>query len=520
MGIPAYYKTLIMKIPHAVLRRAPSAATALAVDMNCMIYHVLREPAMAATSYPGEDGRLIWERRLQEEVCKYLLHVWRNAGAPAHVYVALDGVVPFAKIKQQRFRRFKSAAERANAADTGGTPAWDTNAITPGTAFMKAMGDSLRVTGSSHGWKISDTDEPGEGEHKVLQWLRSQKLPAGSVLIYGLDADLILLSLLAGDTLGDEYPMYLMREALDFGKLAPRGGVGESEHAELCFFQLRELKKALQRGQNWSRVQLYDYIFAMSFCGNDFLPTGLSLRMRDKGHAIMMDCLMELWKHNIHLVLWSADGKQALPCKQGLLAFAEWMEEQEERLIRTTIQNKFSAPLGQSEDDNLPLRELAERPLIRETEHGLHLKKDWESTYARLALGDDDPEHRKACVAEFWRGWCWILEYYQGLPVDKEWVYAQGYPPTWRDIRSFFVLPIEGWKERPTLLPQQQLALVLPLSSWSLCMKTPYRDLPAHLPQFWPQFFSLESFGKRLGWECEPRIPMLTPERLRKTYMN
>jgi 5'-3' exoribonuclease 1 len=509
MGIPAYYKTLITKIPHAILRRTPNAVSALAVDMNCMIYHILREPQMVKHVYPGEDGRIAWERKLHDEVCKYLEHVWRCAGSPGHVYVALDGVVPFAKIKQQRFRRFKSAAERASSGSAD--PVWDTNAITPGTDFMRNMGAALKEIGSKHNWLISDTEEPGEGEHKVLDWLRNNKLPEGAVVVYGLDADLILLSILAGHHLGENYPIYLMREALAFGQLVRSDETGQ---AELCFFQIASLLKALQKGQAWSQEQLYDYIFAMSFCGNDFLPTGLSLRMRDKGHAIMLDCLVDLWKADQHLV--SFEGNRAVPNAEGLKAFVNWMVREEERLIVTTIRNKFSAPHGENEEDNRVLSERAEKPLIQETESGYRLQRSWEDAYNRLALGDSDPAHRKQCVGEFWKGWCWILSYYQGLPVDREWVYAQGYPPTWRDLARWFQLPSEVPPPRETLLPQQQLALVLPLSSWSLCMKTPYRDLPGRLPQFWPQGFSVESFGKRLGWECEPRIPMLTPERLRQ----
>jgi 5'-3' exonuclease len=117
MGIPSYYRTLITKIPHAIQRTAPKGVSTLVVDMNCMIYHVLREPKMMATQYPGIYESLRWERILQDEVCTYLLHIWRSAGSPVHVYIALDGVVPYAKIKQQRFRRFKSAAARPNRGD-------------------------------------------------------------------------------------------------------------------------------------------------------------------------------------------------------------------------------------------------------------------------------------------------------------------------------------------------------------------------------------------------------------------
>lgn len=140
MGIPSYYRTLITKIPQAIQKVAPVNTRTLVIDMNCMIYHVLREPKMLGIPYPGTNnpGCPAWERTLQDEVCTYLTHIWRAAGAPVHMYVALDGVVPYAKIKQQRFRRFKSAAAKA---PTGSEEQWDTNAITPGTIFMKNMGD-------------------------------------------------------------------------------------------------------------------------------------------------------------------------------------------------------------------------------------------------------------------------------------------------------------------------------------------------------------------------------------------
>ena len=504
-----------MKMPHAIKRSAPHGVQTLVVDMNCMIYHVLREPTMLAEKYSA-DSSVVWERKLQAEVCSYLEHIWKSAGSPLKVYVALDGVVPYAKIKQQRFRRFKSAALRSGSSDE----AWDTNAITPGTEFMRAMGSALKITGLKHGWTISDTDEPGEGEHKVLQWLRSASLLAGPIVVYGLDADLILLSLLAGvtglpgDRLGQ--PIYLLREAMAFGKLVRLQG---SEEVDLCFFQVDTLRSSLERGKPWTTQQLYDYIFGMSFCGNDFLPTGLSLRIRDEGHSILLSGLHSLWSSGKHLVSFSEDNNSiAKPNPEGLLAFSTWIMAQEERLILTTVKRKMTARFGENDDDNLPLKEQAEKPLVEGTPERLRLRNDcWESKYAKLALGSDDILHKKARVAEFWKGWCWILDYYQGLPVDLEWVYSAGYPPTWKDLCSYFTLPdtVAPSDNFVALQPKEQLALVLPLSSWNLLLQTGFRDLPAAVPQYWPNKFGYETFAKRFGWECEPMIPMLTPACMR-----
>lgn len=509
MGIPSYYRTLILKIPHSIQKTAPTDTKALVVDMNCMVYHVLKEPSMSSITYPGEEGRYTWESRLQKEVCSYLTHIWRSSGSPLQVYVALDGVVPYAKIKQQRFRRFKSATLREPGA-------WDTNAITPGTTFMASLASELRKTGSKYGWILSDTEEPGEGEHKVLKWLYNASLSCGSVVIYGLDADLILLGLLAGERFGEANPIFLLRESQTFGKLVRNAG--NAEHAELGFFKLSELRKTLPGpGIEWTKQNLYDYIFGMSFCGNDFLPTGLSLRIRDEGHSILLSALHDLWKSKKNLVIFD-NIDIARPSPDGLLHISKWFLRQEPNLIMSMIKKKMTARHGENADDNLPLIEQAERPLIYTNDSGYsNLKNDWQSIYTTLALGDTDIECRKTCVINFWKGWCWILDYYQGLPVDLEWVYSNGYPPSWSDLIEFFSIskePIQ-WTIRTPLKPQEQLALVLPLSSWGLLMKTQYRLLPIRLPQYWPQGFHLETFGKRFGWECEPMIPLFTPARLR-----
>jgi len=169
------------------------------------------------------------------------------------LYLAVDGVAPRAKMNQQRSRRFRSSREAEELAATilardGQLPdassRFDSNCITPGTDFMLKLGIAMTKwiefkQQSDPFWKngadvvFTGPDVPGEGEHKVMDYIRASKLdyysrlnnntwsdgivqehmekegegegehakphlhwePNLTHVLYGLDADLIMLGL-------------------------------------------------------------------------------------------------------------------------------------------------------------------------------------------------------------------------------------------------------------------------------------------------------------------------------------
>jgi len=133
-------------------------------------------------------------------------------------FMAIDGVAPRAKMNQQRGRRFRSAhtaAEQMKQAISRGETLpseerFDSNCITPGTPFMVRLQSELEYfvadkMSNDPLWTkvqviLSGHQVPGEGEHKIMDYIRYMKSRPGynphtRHCLYGLDADLIMLGL-------------------------------------------------------------------------------------------------------------------------------------------------------------------------------------------------------------------------------------------------------------------------------------------------------------------------------------
>lgn len=137
-------------------------------------------------------------------------------------------------MNQQRARRFKTkkaALEAAEAAAMRGEPPpdtepFDSNCITPGTEFMDRLIAHLRFfirkkIAEDAEWQrpvviLSGPDVPGEGEHKIMEYMRIRKaspeyMPNERHCMYGLDADLVMLSLVT-----HEPRFCLLREVVSY----------------------------------------------------------------------------------------------------------------------------------------------------------------------------------------------------------------------------------------------------------------------------------------------------------------
>ena len=188
------------------------------------------------------------------------------------------------------------------------SPEWDTNAITPGTLFMNKLSVKLKSyykNKTNIKIIISDSNIPGEGEHKLLEHLRNNYTDKETNIIYGLDADLIMLCLIA-----NKPNIYLLRETVEFDNRIHVDGF------KFLYLSIDNLKKNLLSEilerlgeiyltQDQKDKIINDYIFLSFILGNDFIPHSPSVGIKNKGIDLLLDLYVRYYydcKSNLVLI--------------------------------------------------------------------------------------------------------------------------------------------------------------------------------------------------------------------------
>ena len=122
---------------------------------------------------------------------------------------------------------------------------------------------------------ISSSQEVGEGEHKIYKYIRDNKTyhQDTNTIIYGLDADLIMLTLIHTEISAN---LYLFRETPHFISSINSNLVPE-EHYVLDIYELGE-KLTDQMSNNITKGRVLDYIFLCFLLGNDFFTAFSSIK--------------------------------------------------------------------------------------------------------------------------------------------------------------------------------------------------------------------------------------------------
>lgn len=505
MGIPSYYRFLCQKNKNLIKNDyCINGKVVLCFDFNCIVYYCLSK----MPEY-DEHNHETYERQLISEVCKYVEHVYISANKPSEVFIAVDGVVPMAKMKQQRMRRFKSLFMEPYEIEAGvrniSKKSWDKNSITPGTLFMSKLDTALKDLCNRHNnWCVSGYNDPGEGEHKVMNYIREYESNDNTFIVYGLDADLILLSMLQY-----KQNLFLMREEMEFNSVV----LDHNDKTQFLYLSINSLKSTIFGNPKEEYIQ--DYIMMMSLLGNDFLPHSLSLTIKDNGYNILFNNLKEFHKQKKFLV------ENKVIRWDMLKEFIGMFVDQEPYLIEYRCKKKCQmySYKGKTEYDQkmasttiLPCKWFVEKEFY---DNGL--KQGYEEIYYKSFLNND----KEKIIEQYLKGLQWILDYYNGHEIEYDWYYPYMETPLWKDVHNFlhkydmkysrFV-----YDHQLPLKPQQQLVLVLPVESFNLIVNESYKKFPTQFPQYYPSKFGVHSLGKKFMYECESDIPVLSSKFIRK----
>jgi len=532
MGIPSYFSYIVKNHSHIIQKLAKKSEehefNHLYLDCNSIIYDAVH--TIDFSKLTETDIKTII-RFVFQKIEEYIAIIQPDT----NIFIAFDGVAPVAKLDQQRERRYKSfyQAEILKSIfdkdeTTKKTDAWNTAAITPGTTFMKELSDSTRNyfnDPKKYGVKkiiISPSDEYGEGEHKLFQYIRkySEEHSGSKTVIYGLDADLIMLSI---NHLPVAKEIYLFRETPHFIQSINK----DLEPNENYLLDIPELARIItedmQNGKDSQINRIYDYIFLCFFLGNDFLPHFPAANIRTGG----VDKMLNAYKATIGSskeVL--TDGKTIY--WKNVRKIVQHLADLEEEYFKNEMKlrnkrEKFYYPTDTPENiykkfDAIPTYE-------RELEKRIDpFKVGWKERYYKCLFSgldfkndfEKEKEIEKISM-NFLEGLEWTMKYYTTDCPNWRWSYKHSYPPLFSDLIRY--IPVFEIELVPIIQPQPviplvQLCYVLPFHSLKLLPKELYNELSSKYADWYQTHCEFVWAFCKYFWESHVQLPEIKIDEL------
>lgn len=584
LWLQRWYKDCIDEIPQEVvdaafhgnaLPRTHAAAYSydnFYVDMNGLIHPCCHDTQPLPEPETEEE---MFERMFAQ--LDLLVRVVRPKKC---LVLCIDGVAPRSKMNQQRSRRFRAADERLESDAISnecadeivvkyGLPRpqvrerWDSNVITPSTAFMERVALALewyivKKLNEDPDWRhlsvvFSDAHVPGEGEHKIMQYIRGLRSQPGydfntSHVIHGMDADLICLGLST-----HELQVSILRNQLT--------ETFQPDHNRFCYFDLRIFREKLQKDfehiphMEFERV-VDDFIFLCFFVGNDFLPHVPLISIKTRGIEMLLDHyvrdfrlhgylthLGEVNYHQLHMFLKEFTikcmGKLTREYQGVLRAKDRAKHHVEERVTKWESELEDTAATllpdrsnAQAVSDRLlslltSIRKERARLVVDQQQLGFSYldpkyrdsyyekKFNWCASKGRAAFEG----HVQLCCAEYLRGVQWVMRYYtKGCP-SWEWYYPFHYAPLLQDMAAFTAAVDVSMRISAPLHPVEQLLAVLPrLSVHALPeeLHEAVNDPQSILGKFYPDVVDIDLSEANFSYQAVLRIPFINCKTLQE----
>lgn len=479
MGIAYYFSWIIKNHKNIIQKNNLKNVNNLYIDSNSIIYDSINFNNYISTNQ--------FEEFIIDSTIKKLKSIISIFKPNNKIIIAFDGVPPMAKIKQQKNRRYKSWYTSYILAKQN---KWNTSSITPGTNFMEKLNTEIFRHFNSSSLENKNillllSDTPGEGEHKIFQYIRNNSdiHTNSNTVIYGMDSDLIMLSLKHLYICNN---IYLYRETPEFIKNIDNSLSSDNEYiiniynlAEqiyLLMTQKHEKYEQHEQHKEYNNDLFYkkinDYILITYLLGNDFMPHFPAINIRHNGITILLDLYRSKIGKNNNLT------NNNIVILKTFKSFIENLAINEEQFIINNfiIKNKsehrvFNSVKDLTEEEKLNLLPQYERNIEKFINPS---EEDWRYRYY-YSLFNIDYNNEKDKVNEICNNYLktllWTLNYYSGDCNNWKHYYKYEYPPLLVDLYKnipYFDSELKLEENKEILNKYVLLAYVLPKKSLNL----------------------------------------------------
>ena len=519
MGIPAYFSHIVKEHKDIIKKfnKDFGQVDNLLMDCNSIIYDCIR----------SIESDTNFENKLIKTVCFKIEEYINNIKPSNTVYIAFDGVAPVAKLEQQRTRRYKSGFtnEIINSFKNNKKDYWDTTNITPGTNFMHKLSKYIHSYFNDprkykvNNLLISTSTNEGEGEHKLFADIRTDpEYLNQKTVIYGLDADLIMLSLNHRKFCNK---IYLFRETPEFIKHIDSSLSPNSLYVMDINELANELTKTLNNNkpitETYQKNRIHDYIFICFMLGNDFIPHIPCVNIRTNGITHILDAYkITVGNHNDNItdgtkINWSVFRKFIKHLSDNELSYYNLEYRTRERQSKRYFPS--STP-EECEDKflNLPIQN-------REIEVYINPGEEyWKNRYYRKLFNVDYSKERiKEICTNYLEALEWTFKYYTIGCSDWRWCYKYHYPPLMSDLIKYipyfdteFIKP----NKNAALEPLVQLSYVLPYRSLTILPKNIQDILLSNVPEYYSNNWEFQWAFCKYFWESHIKMNPIDLDKL------
>jgi len=588
MGVPTLFKRIIKnkyyKNIHKGVKNGKVDCDYFFMDFNGTVYNAYENIKKEIEGKNLNTSKI--EELVMSEVINITQNIICNVIQPKKMtYIALDGPAPRAKMVQQRSRRFKAVMEKKFINDlkkkykmTEDKVEWDRSAnISPGTEFMEKLSNKIikamkEKTFQQHNKDMkvifSNSNVPGEGEHKFLGIIRSMRnMPSkkdDKIYLYGRDADLIVLAVATHKS-----NIHIIREIKAENDIQLEQMYEDYVYLELNIDNLKngfyndiiyKDKYKKDKGvevKKRDKVKLInDYIFLTFLAGNDFVLSVPFLKIRKDALFKVINIYQEIKDDfDDYLVIYDINKKEKpllnieflkTIYKIGHENEDDWMkndvQKEVDKYLRGFMDNRQKESESKMSEYEIQKNRYTHthmaspfHPLFKDYQEEIrsldYNKKYeiWKKNYYKQFLGieeenNDTKKLLNSCVENYIESLYFTLQYYYiGCP-SWSWHYQFRIAPLLGDVYHYLdensnknIEKLGNFELGSPMTPYQQLMFILPPQNDTIlpeALRPIFHDNELGATQYYPTEIRIDAaFGGKTMYS-EAILPEINDEEL------